>query len=334
MAQHNRRWRCWTVSDGRRGMENQVLGLAEALARRVPLSIETRTVRLAAPWRWMPYPVLGAGWPDPLAVLHDTSGRFDPPWPDVLIGCGRQAVPISLAMRRRSKGQTLTVQTQHPRIDPARFDLVLPPRHDGLTGPNVLPLIGAPHRVTRETLEAGGAQFADLFKDLPRPLAGVLIGGTSKSHRLDANRMTALAADLKALSDAGIGLAVTTSRRTGAENEAILRNALAGTDAFVWDGAGENPYFGLLAHADALLVTEDSTNMVTEAAATGKPVHILALDGGSAKFTRFHDDLAARGVTRPFTGRLESWTYDPLDETSRAAEAIAARLETRTAMAI
>ena len=72
--------------------------------------------------------------------------------------------------------------------------------------------------------------------------------------------------------------------------------------AFIWDGSGDNPYFGMLGLADAIIVTADSVTMVSEAAATGKPVHVVALEGGSAKFARFHRAMAEAGITRPFRG--------------------------------
>jgi mitochondrial fission protein ELM1 len=122
---------------------------------------------------------------------------------------------------------------------------------------------------------------------------------------------------------------VTTSRRTGARNEEVLHRGLAGLPAEIWDGRGENPYFGMLALADHVVVTGDSVNMVSEAASTGKPVHVVHLRGRSAKFARFHETLAAAGIARPFTGALEDWTYTPLAETRRAAAEIRRRLAAR-----
>jgi mitochondrial fission protein ELM1 len=94
-----------------------------------------------------------------------------------------------------------------------------------------------------------------------------------------------------------------------------------------WDGRGENPYFGYLGLADAVIVTADSVTMISEAAATGKPVHVAALEGGSAKFRRFHAAMQEAGVTRPFAGRLEDWRYEPLDEAARIATEVRRRLE-------
>ena len=101
----------------------------------------------------------------------------------------------------------------------------------------------------------------------------------------------------------------------------------------VWDGTSENPYFAFLALADAFLVTADSVSMISEAAATGKPVHILCLDGGNAKFSRFHAAMRQAGITRPFVGRIESWSYPVPDDTARAGAVLRAlvlsRLEQR-----
>ena len=134
---------------------------------------------------------------------------------------------------------------------------------------------------------------------------------------------------IAALARQGFGVAITPSRRTGETALAALRQRLSGVPHFLWDGTGENPYFGLLAHADALVVTGDSVNMVSEAASTGKPVHVVDLEGGSAKFRRFHDHFRQAGITRPFQGTIARWTYSPPDDTERAAAEIRHRLSHR-----
>ena len=158
----------------------------------------------------------------------------------------------------------------------------------------------------------------------------MLIGGDNAVYRLTPERMRRLCDQLAALArEQGVGLMVTPSRRTGAANEAMLREALDGLPAEIWDGTGENPYFAYLGMADAIIATADSVNMVSEAASTGKPVHIVDLEGGSAKFSAFHDSMREAGLTRPFTGTLESWGYTPLDETHRAAAEIERRMAAR-----
>jgi mitochondrial fission protein ELM1 len=304
---------CWVVTDGTAGMENQALGLAE----RLDLPTITKRVKLRWPWNKLAPYSLGS----PLARLTPESSEIVPLWPRLAIGVGRQSIPVMLAIKRASGGRTLTVQTQNPRIAAGRFDLVIPPEHDALRGPNVFPILGSPNRITPEKLSAARTQFAPLFAKLRGPRLGVLIGGKNRAHAFDEQTATELARALADLSKT-MGLMVTPSRRTGEANVAQIATALEGTDAFVWRGEGENPYLGVLGWADAFLVTADSVNLASEAAATGKPVHIFRLPGHSAKFDAFHRALENRGISRTFSGSIEQWTYAPLDETARAARRI------------
>jgi mitochondrial fission protein ELM1 len=186
------------------------------------------------------------------------------------------------------------------------------------------------HGVTREALDAAALRFRDRLAPLKRPLVAVLLGGPNGRYRMDREAVSRLASGLRRVAeDSGAGLAVTPSRRTGADTVAAIRAALAGTASEIWDETGDNPYLGYLALADAIVVTCDSVNMVSEACATGKPVHVFHLPGGSAKFRRFHASFEAAGFTRPFTGRLDSWSYDPPHETERVAALIRARLKDR-----
>jgi mitochondrial fission protein ELM1 len=152
------------------------------------------------------------------------------------------------------------------------------------------------------------------------------VGGDNAVYRLGPAEARDLGRRLAALAEAGAGLAVTPSRRTGAANEQILQDALAGAAAVVWDGRGPNPYFGYLGLADAIVATCDSVSMISEAASTGKPVYVFDLPGGSAKFRAFHDGLRADGITRPFTGALETWSYTPPDDTAAVAAEVRRRL--------
>jgi mitochondrial fission protein ELM1 len=124
----------------------------------------------------------------------------------------------------------------------------------------------------------------------------------------------------------GGSLLMTFSRRTPDKARALLTARLRHLPGLIWNGTGENPYFALLGAADHILVTEDSTNMATEAASTGKPVFILKMDGSSLKFGLFHSVLEGLGATRPYDGMLRRWTYEPVRETQRAAAAILERL--------
>ncbi len=315
---------CWVLTDGRASMRNQCLGLAEAAG----LEAEAKSVHLRLPWRRLT-PFL---WFRPFASAGPGSDPIGPPWPDVLIAGGHAMAPLALAIRRASRGRTFTVQVENPALNPARFDLVVPPAHDGLTGPNVVATRGAMHRITPERLAGAAKEWGPRFAHLKRPLVAVLVGGPNRHYRMTDAVVERLAAELLRVAEGGAGIVLTASRRTPEQHVRLLCERLVGK-AEIWDGTGENPYLGYLALADHLVVTCDSVLMASEAAATGKPVHVVSLEGPGGKFARFHRTLAEAGITRPFApgpdGKLATWTYAPLDDAAVVARALRERLDSR-----
>lgn len=317
----------WAMSDGRAGIEAQARGLAEAVARRRDCEIVVKRIGWKGdlgrlPWWLTLFP---RRWLTPESDVSE-------PWPDILIAAGRATLPLAIRMRKWSGGKTFVVQIQDPRVPPAFFDLVVPPNHDRLKGDNIVSIIGAPHRVTADKLAGEYARFAPVIDPLPRPRAAVLIGGKSKAFDLTPERAAKIANDIQeAIEARGGSLLMTFSRRTPPQARALLTARLKPLPGVIWDGEGDNPYFAFLAGADYVLVTEDSANMATEAAGTGKPVFILKMDGQSLKFRLFHEELEQHGATRPFTGVFEDWTYEPLTETDRAAAEVLARRDAANA---
>ena len=311
-------------------MENQALGLAEAVQRLTPAEITVKRVR----WRRA-----FDKWPSALKVPTMMDPASDAPfpaggqaWPDLWIATGRATLPLSLAVRRRSHGHTFVVQTQDPRLGPSRFDMVVAPAHDGLSGDNVFEIVGSPHRVTPERVAEAAAGFADRLGTLPHPRVAVLIGGKSRTFDLTQPHANALAKQIGDSVRAVSGsLMLTFSRRTPEPARVAMAAALSHLPGMIWDGRGDNPLFAFLHHADHIAVTEDSANMAAEAASTGKPVHILPMVPlkPSGKFARLHADLEASGATRPFDGNLVPWTYEPLVETERAARAVIEAMRAR-----
>lgn len=290
---------CFVVTDGRRGMENQALGLAEAVARLTPMRI-------------LPVQVPRSGTlPDPGPIA-----------PDLWIGCGMAAVRAA-GDHRKAFPDAVFVYVQDPKMAPHRFDLIIPPEHDRMRGGNIFEITGSPNRITPERLAEAERSFAGQIAALPAPRAAILIGGDSHHHRFTPEVADALLERLKRLRVQGIGLMITTSRRTPETFVAALGSAFYEDDG-VWlhTGNGPNPYFAFLAGADWIFVTEDSTNMLTEAATTGIPVYRLMLDGKPGKFAILYSALEAHGAVRPFLGRLDRWTYTPLHETERAAHRV------------
>jgi len=308
-------------------MENQALGLAEALQRLLPSEITTCRVKWRKAFDKLPSALKASWMLDPAS--DDPFPKPGEAWPDVWIATGRATLPLSLTAKRRSGGKTFVVQTQDPRWRTGDYDLVVAPRHDGIEGPNVLPITGSPHRISPERLAEGAAAFADRLEPLPRPRVAVLIGGKSRAHDLPEAHAAELADRIAAaITKAGGSLMLTFSRRTPEAAKAAMTARLSHLPGMIWDGEGANPYFAFLHDADQILVTEDSANMAAEAASTGKPVHILPMIATKPadKFARLHADLRERGAARPFDGTLVDWSYEPLTETDRAAREILRRM--------
>lgn len=317
----------WAVSDGRAGIENQVLGLAEAIGRITPIELEIKRIAWDKPGyarlpTWLKL--------NPKKHLSSDSEPIEGPWPDLWLAAGRATMPFSLRMKRWSKGRTFVVQVQDPRWPAHLFDAVVPPRHDKVTGANVIEITGSPHRVTPAKLAAEYERFAARLDALPHPRVAVLVGGKSKSFDISSERAARLSAEIGLAVESERGsILMTFSRRTPEPARDLMQSRLKHLPGEIWDGSGDNPYFAYLAAADYILVTEDSTNMATEAASTGKPVFVLKLDGSNLKFARFHEELQRIDAARPFGGQLYRWDYEPLNETDRAASRILRRLQDR-----
>ncbi|HUF86810.1 MAG TPA: mitochondrial fission ELM1 family protein [Thermohalobaculum sp.] len=327
------RRRIWAISDGRASNEAQALGLAEAVARLLPADIEVKRTMLlpglrVAPARvWAAIPPRRGGWP--FSGLADRGAALAGPWPDLAIGAGRRSAPLVAAMRaidRREGGRLGAVQLMDPRMAARAFDLVIVPEHAGARGPNLIRTCGALNRVLPDRLAEAAARWAPRLGALPRPRVAVLVGGPSGAARIDRAAAGRLIGQLARLAAGGAGLMVTPSARTPPELGRRLAEALGGFESFVWDCAGDNPYLAMLALADAIVVTGDSVSMTSEAASTGRPVLVAALGPLRARIGRFQERMRAAGYTRPFTGALESWAYEPLREADRVAPRVAALL--------
>jgi len=314
------------ISDGRRGIENQALGLAEAVARLRRAEITRQTVDSGTAFK-AASPTLQ------FALKSKTSdyGLTGPP-PDFAIGCGRQAIAPLLVLKKAAP-DCFTAYIQDPRLDLSRFDLVIAPEHDGLTGPNVETMIGSPNRIIKAEIAGHTIKFSDRLDAMPLPRAALLIGGNSKTHKLTPTIHDIHLAAAQTLIEKGLSLLISTSRRTPkfAQNgwSELAQNH---EDVWLYDGTGPNPYIAFLGGAEFIFVTEDSTNMLTEAASTGKTVFRLPMQGKAGKFQTLYDRLEARCHIGRFAGNLTPHDYEPLNETARIAEKFWAHYDARNAV--
>ncbi len=314
----------WVLADDRTGNVSQCLGVAEALGW--PFEVKTiRYGRLAA----LPNVVRGAS-----LIGLDASSRatLAPPWPRVVIAAGRRTAPVARWIKRRSGGAFL-VQIMDPGM-PGRgdFDLIASPAHDRRSpGGNILEIVGAPHRVTPARLAAEAELWAPRFAHLPRPWVAVIVGGATRRRPFSVEMAAGLGAQVAHLAaGAGGSVLLTTSRRTGAEQEKALAAALPEPRwLHLFGQGGDNPYFGFLALADAIVVTGDSVSMCCEACAAPAPVFLWAPTGWvAAKHARLHARLFQLGLARPLEGAqsLAAWPRPRLDAAGDIARIIRERL--------
>ncbi len=321
----------WAVSDGRAGNAAQVLAIANAL-RDTPRWVkiahingkghraEPMTLTPRAPLRWLP-PSLAVK--PMLALAEAERALLAEPWPTVWIGAGSRIAPYSVDVRKLSGGDCLTAHVLDPRVKTTEFDLMVTPQHDQTAGENVVATLGSASYFPAEEVEAAGMAFADLADERSKS-AIVILGGDSKTHTFDKAAMTRLDVQLRAVAGAGWRLRITCSRRTPVGARVYFRQLADEIGARFWESErdGPNPYIAWLLFSEAAIVTEDSTNMLSDAAYFGLPVHMARLTGRSAKFDRLHESFIEKGIARWLHGGLESWAYEPLREAEKVADRI------------
>ncbi|MBY0335554.1 MAG: mitochondrial fission ELM1 family protein [Acetobacteraceae bacterium] len=299
----------WVLEDPRAGTAAQALGIAERLGlpfRRVML----RYGRLAA----LPFP-----WPT-LAGLATPRG-FGPPWPRLAISAGRRAAPVSRWLRRKG---VRTVHAMRPGFGARDFDLLVLGRHDEpRPAPNVLPILGAMHRLSPARLSEARAEWTGLAAHRA-PRVALLVGGPPGGQDMPEAEAAALVpAILRAVPDAAI--LCTTSRRTGAAATAVLARELRGARhrLYAWGDGGPNPLLGFLAWADAVVVTADSVSMLSEALSTAVPVFVAGEAAG--RHAKLLGSMYEAGQALPLARADLTFRRTPLDETGRVAAEIRSR---------
>lgn len=311
--------RAWILTDGKAGDEAQCIGVAEAMG----LAFDPRIVKPRAPWA----AAMPLGPIDPRERAGEPGSPIAPPYPDIAIASGRRSIAYLREVKRASAERTFTVYLKDPRLIKLPFvesdaaDLIWAPAHDRLRGENVMTTLTSPHRLHAAVLAEARRRPDPRLAALPAPRIALLLGGDSKAYHFS----DAATARLRAMLEDGLAaeprlsVMATASRRTPPGLAAAIEGLIRRFHGFFWDGTGDNPLVGMLALADHVIVTADSVNMVGEALATGKPVHIFEPDGGSRKTSWFLDELRGKGLVRDLVFPLEAWTYEPVNATAEIA---------------
>ncbi len=291
----------WVLHGYRAGDTSQVLTLAEALG----WGYEDKSLSFIPVISKFPNLLLGK---TRKVLIRGTSSPLEPPWPDVAIGIGCRPVPVMRWIKAQSGGKTKLVQVGRPRLPRRIFDFILTsPQYRTPPLPNVLEIALPLHYVDEAKLEQGRKDWAEAFAHLPRPHIGFLVGGNAAPYYFDTRAAKQLARKASEHTrQQGGSLLVTTSNRTASSStNALFEDLTPPAYKYRWKANDPaNPYFGILADSDQLIVTGESVSMLTEACATGRPVYIYAPPAQRKLTNRIKDALYGSPLTRRMTEHL------------------------------
>ncbi len=293
--------RVWVLADDRAGNVNQLLGIADVLGE----PYERKDIRYTK-WVRLPNCLRGSSC---VGITSESQQNLCEPWPDVVLSAGRRSFPVARYIQKKSGGKTKVVQLMNPGYWGAnKADLIILPAHDKYNGraDNVSVVTGAPHRVTGNRLKSERQYWKKILGVYPSKRVALIVGGATKDKPFTIDMAQELIEKVKSLQPGSV--LVTTSRRTPPEIVSLLEQNLPTPSFFYRYGdAGENPYFGLLAYADEIVVTGDSISMCSECCAAGVPVFIFAPEEMMGpKHKRFHATLYREGYAAPLGGsRIE-----------------------------
>lgn len=295
----------WLIDAYRAGERGQVRALVDALGWPCETKVLSYRSHVLLPH------VMGRS--SLRGITSESAAILSPPWPDLVISSGVRNEPICRWIRAQSGGRARYVHVGRPWGQLDSFDLVITtPQYRVPSHPNVLNNMLTLHRVTESRLAEAQARWQSTFADLPSPRFAVMVGGDSGPFTLGPLAAARLGAEASRMAQAvGGSLLVSTSSRTCTAAQDALQAAITGPSYFYrWPGEGlDNPYEGILAWADRLIVTGDSIAMLSEACATDKPVAIFDLGGMRDLHDRTVRDFRIGGMLYAL---LLRWFWQPL----------------------
>ena len=239
---------------------------------------------------------------------------------DVIISCGRKSIIPSLFLKKKSKKKIINIHIQNPKIALKHFDFIVCPEHDNLEGPNVLSTKGAIHYLTHEEINNSKDYLLNKL-DRDKDVITLILGGPNKYYNYsDENMISIFSIINRMLKKHNLQLVVIPSNRT--PNKTIELSKEYFTDnRTVIDVVDKSAYLSSLALSKYLVVTCDSTSMISEAALTGKPVYVAMIPAlrNDKRFQRFRSLFEKLNIIKILENKLETWNYEKLNEADRIA---------------
>ena len=306
------------LTEGMHGMISQVEGMAKALNA----EFNHKIVRLSFPWNLIPPKFT----PISNIILKDKIYLTENETPDLIISCGRKSVIPSILLKKKNK-MIFTIHIQDPKVSFKNFDAIIAPEHDNLTGENIYSSKGAIHYVTESEINKAKPYLMDKVKS--QKIVALILGGPNKYYSFDKDQLIKIFNVIKSnFISKDYKMIVIPSIRTPKMIIDLAAKEFSEC-GYVVCGVDKQAYLSSLSLATNIVVTCDSTSMISEAAISGKPIFIAHMKAkrNNYRFKRFFELFKRMGITRNLGEEVESWTYNKLNEAERIATKINSKIK-------
>ena len=298
------------LTEGMHGMISQAEGMAKALNT----EFSHKIVRLNFPWNCVPSKFT----PISEIILKDKIYLTQNEIPDLIISCGRKSVIPSILLKKKNK-EIFIIHIQDPKVNLKNFDAVIAPEHDNLNGDNVYSSKGAIHYITEAEIKKAEPYLTNKIKS--QKLVSLILGGPNKYYSFDKDQLIKIFNEIRSnFISKGYKVIVIPSMRTP---KMIIDSAIKefGADGHVVNSVDKQAYLSAFALATNIVVTCDSTSMISEAATSGKPIFIAHMQAkkNNYRFKRFFELFKQMGIARDLGEKVETWTYNKHNEAQRIA---------------
>ena len=301
------------LTEGMHGMISQVEGMAKALNT----EFNHKIVRLSFPWNFVPPKFT----PISEIILKDKTYLTENENLDLIISCGRKSVIPSILLKKKNP-KIFTIHIQDPKVSLKNFDIIIAPEHDNLTGENVFNSKGAIHYITESEINRAKPYLTNKIKS--QKIVSLILGGPNKHYSFDEDQLVKIFNEIRSnFISKGYEIIVIPSIRTP---KTIIDLAIKefGTEGYVANSVDKQAYLSAFALATNIVVTCDSTSMISEAATSGKPIYVAHMKPkrDNYRFKKFFKLFKEIGIIRDLGEKVENWTYDKLNEAERLAVTI------------
>ena len=300
------------LTQGMHGMISQVEGLAKAL----DIDFTHHTVELNNFWKMIP--------PKMTPISQSVYKKIDHENFDVIISCGRKSVIPSIHLKNNSIKKVFNIHIQDPKVDLKHFDFIVAPEHDSIKGQNVISTKGAIHYLTENEINENKDYLNSFIKKDERIIWTFIMGGPTKYYDYSTENIKEIFITLSELSKKhNFQLVIIPSMRTPT-NIIQYTKEYFGDDHTVIMDVDKKAYLSALAIAQNIVVTCDSSSMISEAALTGKPIYVASIlpKKNDKRFQKFRNLFRELNIIKNLGEEIEDWNYEKLDETNRVANII------------